>query len=108
MNRTLDAELLLGALGAEVGAVVERLVAASADVEDDPDIHGIAGRRLGGAGGMDEEEGDVDDEERGHEEKQLPHDLEKSWRGGRGARLWARGFRVCVWWGESSELAGKA
>jgi hypothetical protein len=28
----------------------------------------------------------VDDEERGHENEQLPHDAGKSWRGGRGAR----------------------
>ena len=35
MKRMFDAELLVGAVGAGVGAVVERLVAASADVEHD-------------------------------------------------------------------------
>jgi hypothetical protein len=72
-----DAELLLGALGAKVGTVIERLVAASAEVEDDADVHGVASRGLFGAGGVGEQEGDVDDEQDAHEEKQLPHDVRK-------------------------------
>src|SRR5215207_2583644 len=82
----LDTEVLLGALGAEVGAVVEGLIAASAEIEDDADIHGIVGRRCGGAGRVDEEEGDVGQQEGSHEDEQLPHDLRKvmpGWEGGK-------------------------
>jgi hypothetical protein len=79
----LNAQRVLGALGAEVGAVVERLVAAAAEIEDDPYIYGIGGRRSGGTGRMDEEEGDVDDEEGRHEEEQLRM-IRERWRGGNG------------------------
>ena len=73
MKRTCAAELPLGALAAEVGAVVERLVAAAADVEDDADIHRRRARRLLGAPRPREEEGDVHDEEHADEHQQSSH-----------------------------------
>src|SRR5262249_13918685 len=68
------AELFLGHHGAAVGAVVERLVAKTADVEYDADIDGIARGGLRGAGDVHEEEGHVHHDERGHEDEQLSHD----------------------------------
>jgi hypothetical protein len=67
------AELALRALGAEVGAVVEGLVAAAADVEDDADVERIPLRRLRRPGRPHEEEGDVRREEHADHEEQLSH-----------------------------------
>jgi len=39
---------------------------------------------------VDEEEGDVDDEEDGHEQEQLPHDGRKVGRGGEGGKVMRR------------------
>ena len=80
-----DAELLLGALGTEIGAVVERLVAATAQVEHDADVHRVARGRLGGTGWMNEQKDNVDAEQHGHEDEQLLH------RGGKVVRGAGRG-----------------
>jgi hypothetical protein len=72
------AELAHRALRAGIRAVVERLVASSADVEDHPDLEVTLGDRLRRAAGRDEEQGDVDDEQDGDGDDELPHGHEDS------------------------------
>ena len=52
--------------GANVGAVLKRLVALDAEVEDDANVESISGPPLFGAGGADEEEGGEDHVELAH------------------------------------------
>ena len=56
------AELLLCALPAAIRAVVERLVAASANVEHDADVEPARARRRHGRRGMNEQQRDVGEE----------------------------------------------
>ena len=82
---------------AQVGAIVERLVAATAHVKDDPDV-----QTLGGVGdrcprGVDGEEGGVGEEERPDEVKGPAHGPEASPYGavaGRGNGLQRRRTRI--------------
>jgi hypothetical protein len=74
-------ELLLGPLGTEIRAVVERLVAAPAEVEHHAHVHRVAGGRDRGAGRVHEEERHVDDEQHAHEDEKLLHISEKSCAG---------------------------
>jgi len=82
-----DAQLFFGAFGSDVGAVVERLVAAPTHVEHDADVNRVADGRLRGSGRYDEKKGNVDGQQDAHENKQLPHGAEKSSRERRGARI---------------------
>ena len=68
------AEFLLGALRAAVGAVVERLVAESADVEHDADVDGVVDRGMAArTPGRTNEQRHVGSEQRAHEDHQLSH-----------------------------------
>ena len=89
-------ELPLRALGAEVGAVVERLVAAAADVEDDADVERVALGRLRRAGRAHEEERDVRREEHADDEEQLAHrgKFRAAGQGGQGRTAWNVGRRT--------------
>ncbi len=73
MKWTCAPNVVLGALAAAVRAVVEGLVAASADVEDDADVESVAARDGHGRRGMDEQQRNVGEEEHPDEEEQRPH-----------------------------------
>ena len=73
-----------GALAAAIGAVVERLVAAPADIEDDADVEPATARNGCGRRGMDEEQRDVGEEEHPDEEEQRPHAQKLARRSGSG------------------------
>ena len=73
MNRTRAPSSSLGALGAEVGAVVERLVAATADVEHDADVDRVAYGRRRRAAWTHKEQRDVRHEEHAEEGKKPFH-----------------------------------
>ena len=80
------AELALGALRAAIGAVVERLVAAPADVEHDADVDGVGGRRRRPtAAGRTNSSTTWAASERAHEDHQLSHAANAVADGTRGA-----------------------
>jgi cytochrome d ubiquinol oxidase subunit I len=68
------AELLFCALSAAIRAVVERLVATTANVEYDADVESATARWGRGRCGMHEHERDVGEEEHPDEEEQRPHE----------------------------------
>ena len=83
---TLVAGAAGGVLAAEIGAVVEGLVAAAADIENDADIEafsGVGNRRPAGAHG---EEGDMGEQQRPDQEEGTTHDPEGSPPEGRTGR----------------------
>ena len=67
------ADLVLGALAAAIRAVVERLVAAPADVEYDADVESATARDGRGRCRMDVQQRDVGEEKHPDEEEQRPH-----------------------------------
>src|SRR6478735_3552154 len=74
-----------GPFGAEVGAIVERLVAAAADVEDDPDVDRVARLGRGCPVWADKQQRDVRHEEHAEEGEKPFHLADKiRWRTGAG------------------------
>ena len=71
------AELLCGALGPDVGAIIEGLVATSPEVEHDADFHRVARGRPRCARWMHEEQRHVDGEQRESECQELAHERDR-------------------------------
>ena len=93
------AKVLRRPQAAQVRAVVERLVTATADIEDDADIEAFGVVGFGRARWSDGEQGDVGEEERPDQEKGPTHDPEGSpagQRDGRGGRAIVDGWRAAI------------